>query len=75
MPFVTPGDPTMSYLMHKMDDDLCVVTGCIPNNVAVSSAEMMAPWCGTFMPYQVMVLDTGTRDTIRRWIQQGAMNN
>ncbi len=75
MPFVTPGDPAASYLVHKIDDNLCVVTGCIANNAAVGSAEMAPPWCGGLMPYQGLVLDSATRDTIRRWIQQGAMNN
>jgi hypothetical protein len=90
MPFVMPGDPTKSYLMHKMDGDQCTVTCCKPDNAAVMAAEMMAPWCGQFMPYQVMTLPAGpvcggssdcsqpgtnSRDTVRAWIAQGAMNN
>ncbi|MGO9834524.1 MAG: hypothetical protein ACLP1X_09935 [Polyangiaceae bacterium] len=90
MPFVMAGDPTMSYLMHKMDGDQCIVTCCKEGNAAVMAAEGMAPWCGQFMPYQVMVLPAGpvcggstdcsqpgafARDTIRAWIAQGAMNN
>lgn len=87
MPFITPGDPSMSYLIHKMDDDLCTVTGCIAEdagNVAVAQAgdtpgsvgpNQPPNWCGVFMPYNVLVLDPATRDTVRRWIKQGAMNN
>jgi hypothetical protein len=95
MPFIKPGDPINSYLMHKMDGDQCVVTCCTNPNVAVMQAEGMSGpvaadgWCGTFMPYQVMLLPAGpvcggttdctkatpTRDTVRAWIQQGAMNN
>jgi hypothetical protein len=54
------------------------------NNTAVASA-MDTPgtagpnyptnYCGVFMPYQVSVLEASQRDTIRRWIAQGAMNN
>jgi len=90
MPFVMAGDPTKSYLMHKMDGDQCIITCCKEGNAAVMTAEGMAPWCGQFMPYQVMVLPAGpvcggstdcsqpaaySRDTIRAWIAQGAMNN
>lgn len=84
MPFITPGDPTKSYLMHKMDDDLGGLTGCIANNAAVLqaadqpgsvSANVPPNWCGTFMPYNVEVLPKGTRDTVRAWITQGALNN
>jgi len=66
MPFVKPGDPTMSYLMHKMDGDQgCTVSCCTMNNMAVQAAEGAAGpvpangWCGTFMPYQVALLPTG----------------
>jgi hypothetical protein len=81
MPYITPGDPSMSFLMYKMDDNLCGQMGCKANNNAVSQAGdtpamVGAPnWCGTFMPYNVQPLDVATRDTIRRWIAQGAKNN
>ncbi len=84
MPFITAGDPSMSFLMHKLDNDLCTVPGCVADNIAVAQAGdtpgsrgagTPANWCGTFMPYNVQVLDTSARDTIRRWIKQGAMDN
>lgn len=98
MPFVTPNDPTKSYLMHKLDGDECNLGAscCVANNVAVQMAEGATGtvtgtgWCGTLMPYQVMLLPPGpvcggttdctvpttfTRDTVRAWIAQGAMNN
>jgi hypothetical protein len=67
MPFVTPNDPTKSYLMHKLDGDECNLGAscCVPNNVAVTMAEGVAGtvtgtgWCGTFMPYQVSLLPAG----------------
>jgi hypothetical protein len=86
MPFVTPGDPGQSYIMHKLDNDLCSLQGCVTGsaNVAVGQARDTPGsggtndppnWCGVFMPYQMSVLDVCRRDTIRRWIAQGAPNN
>jgi hypothetical protein len=72
MPFVMPRDPATSYLMHKIDDDLCAVPCCIANNAATIVGET---GCGTIMPYLSAILPTATRDTIRRWIEQGAANN
>ena len=70
MNLVTPGDPAQSFLMHKMDGDQCtLLSEC---NVPMS----YRPNCGVFMPYQApTILDTEMRDTVRRWIQQGAANN
>ena len=73
MPFVTQGDPTQSYLMRKMDSDLCGMTCCTQNNPAAGSVG--ATGCGSVMPYLQTVLPTATRDTVRRWIEQGAKNN
>jgi hypothetical protein len=84
MPFVTPGDPGQSYIMHKLDDDLCNLQGCVVGNAAVvgagdtpgsAGANNPANSCGVAMPYQVSVLDVCRRDTIRRWIAQGALDN
>jgi hypothetical protein len=75
MPFVTPGSPAKSYLMHKLDGDLCTLQGCIPNNALVSGAEMGPPWCGGQEPYFAGPLDETSRDLVRRWIAQGARNN
>jgi hypothetical protein len=73
MPFVKPGNPTQSYLMRKMDSDLCGMTCCTQNNAAAGSVGAMG--CGTVMPYLQAVLPPSTRDTVRRWIVQGAKNN
>ena len=67
---VTAGDPAQSFLMHKMDDDQCTL---IPECMVGNSFR---PNCGVFMPYQFPnILDVDTRDTVRRWIQQGARND
>jgi hypothetical protein len=65
MPFVTKGDWTKSYLMHKMDGDQCVLDGCVANNNAVKQANEVVPspmspnWCGQFMPFNVSLLPAG----------------
>ncbi len=65
MAFITPGDPAKSYLMHKMDGDLANLTGCVANNTAVVQAadqpgsvstNVPPNWCGTFMPWNVELL-------------------
>jgi hypothetical protein len=65
MPFITAGDPSMSYLMHKIDNDQCTITDCIANNVAVTN-QMDTPdmtglpnWCGQSMPLNGEVLPAG----------------
>jgi hypothetical protein len=71
MDIVQAGDPGASYLMHKLDDDQCqfAVTCNATHNLVFSL-------CGLGMPYGTnMVLPEETRDTIRRWIAQGAQNN
>jgi len=73
MPFVKPGDSKQSYLMHKIDDDLCAVTCCIADNDAAATVSEMG--CGGIMPFLGTRLDGPTRDTIRRWIDQGAAKN
>ena len=70
MNLVTAGDPSQSFLMHKIDDDQCtLISQCMMD-------PSFRPNCGVFMPYQYPdILDVGTRDVIRRWIKQGARNN
>jgi hypothetical protein len=70
MNLVTAGDPTKSFLMHKMDGDQCtLIQEC---RIGAS----YRPNCGVFMPYQApTLLDVSTRDTVRRWIEQGAADN
>ncbi len=65
MALVTPSDPTQSYLMHKLDGDQCQYT-------QMCSGED----CESAMPSgATVVLPVDQRDTVRRWIAQGAMNN
>jgi hypothetical protein len=65
MPFITPGDPSKSYLMHKIDGDQCAFEN-----------ECEGGQCMSLMPSGgAMLLPVGTRDTIRRWIAQGAKND
>jgi hypothetical protein len=71
MVYIKPGDVENSYLMHKMDGDLCQFTTCSQNPI---------PMCGVVMPMAGCALEaTGggpnPRDVVRRWIAQGAQNN
>jgi hypothetical protein len=71
MNYVTPSDLENSYLMHKMDGDLCQFTTCSNNPV---------PMCGVVMPMAGCALEAvnggpSPRDVVRRWIAQGAQNN
>jgi hypothetical protein len=65
LPLVTPGDPTKSYLMHKLDGDQCLYNAQCANMTCM--AEMPS---GLGHP-----LPVANRDTIRRWIAQGALDN
>jgi hypothetical protein len=73
LPFVKVGNSTQSYLMNKVDDDLCAVPCCTTTNAA--AAAVSETGCGSVMPYLGMVLPSTARDTIRRWIDQGANAN
>lgn len=65
MKLVAAGDPSNSYLMHKMDGDGCSLPGCDDGG-----------FCNVLMPQTSSVpLDVATRDTVRRWIAQGAQDN
>lgn len=85
---VKPHDPENSYLMYKLDGDMCqFATEC---NVNATKAPAFA-YCGLSMPYaspplcldsqtdcvktQTITQQYGERDQIRRWIAQGALNN
>jgi hypothetical protein len=65
MPFVTPGDPSKSYLMHKLDGDQCAFDA----QCAGGTCQALMPSGGT------QLLPVATRDTLRRWIAQGAKND
>jgi len=63
-PYVTPGDPKRSFLMRKLDGDQCTLdTSCANHS------------CGARMPRGLAELPAAQRDTIRRWIAQGAKDN
>jgi hypothetical protein len=65
MPYVTPGDPSKSYVMHKMDGDQCTL-----------DAQCTGGSCGQSMPQSSSaILPATSRDVVRRWIAQGAPNN
>lgn len=66
MAIVKTGDPEHSFLMHKIDGTLsCDALACAADQ-----------GCGTPMPQGAKeLLPLHERDTIRRWIAQGAKNN
>jgi hypothetical protein len=64
MKIVKPSDPENSFLMHKVDGTLtCDAVTC--DGAA----------CGVSMPQGSGLLAQDKRDTIRRWIAQGAKND
>lgn len=64
MNFVTPSDPTNSYVMHKIDGDNCVYDKMCTDGT-----------CQKTMPMGGDLLLVAQRDIIRRWIAQGAQDN
>jgi hypothetical protein len=64
MDYVKPGDPVNSFLMRKMDGDLCPLKG-----------QCVAGDCGKSMPENADLLPVAERDLVRRWIAQGAPDN
>jgi hypothetical protein len=64
MSFVKAGAPHDSFLMRKLDGSHCVL-----------DPQCDKGDCGDSMPRNEETLDQGTRDTIRKWIAQGAANN
>lgn len=64
MNIIEPGDPSMSFMMHKLD-----ATFTCPDH------DCQAAECGAFMPLGPNMLAADKRDVIRRWIAQGANND
>ncbi len=64
MNYITTMDPQHSYLMLKLDGDQCMYDAMCGGGT-----------CDQAMPQTGGQLTMGDRDTIRRWIYQGAMNN
>ena len=61
LPHVTPGDPSRSFLMIKLD-------GCQSD----LGLDCELRKCGDPMPRNAAQLPLETRDVVRRWIVQGA---
>jgi hypothetical protein len=61
MPYVTPGDPEHSFLLRKLDGNLCAL-----------DAQCAGGSCGKSMPEGNALLPEASRDAVRRWIAQGA---
>ncbi len=64
MSFVKAGDPRESFLIRKIDGSQCAL-----------DAQCTGSSCGDSMPHNDDVLPLELRDTIRRWIAQGAKND
>jgi hypothetical protein len=71
--YVVPGDPKNSYLMHKMDGDQCLFDAKCTTDQTFNTP--ICPEAGVAMPQSSGLLDVTTRDTVRRWIAQGAKDN
>jgi len=67
MKLVTPSDPTMSFLLYKMNGT--------QGTLNCSNGDF-AGTCGLLMPYTMTnPLPQATRDTVQAWITEGAPNN
>ena len=79
MPYVTPGNPDQSWLVHKLEGTLMGIT-CVPAAmdpiVANATSEPVTPTpdCGTQMPLTAMP-DATFNAKVRAWVQQGALDN
>lgn len=74
MDIVTPGDPSSSYLMHKVNGDMCaIISDCAPITASLPSSITMP--CGVRMPQTGAPLGPSEATLIWDWIEQGAKNN
>lgn len=62
-PYITPSDPSRSYLYRKLTGDFCGIPEC--------DGEQ----CGRMMPRGGEKLDEATLETVRTWILQGATDS
>jgi hypothetical protein len=80
MPYVTPGNPGQSWLVHKLEDSNMTLMGftCAPNNPIVQNAASEpitpTPDCGTQMPL-TSPPDPAFAAKVRAWVMQGALDN
>jgi hypothetical protein len=65
MDLVKASSDSDSYLMHKLDGDQCMYQSACSGSDCMSSMPSGAN----------ELIDVSSRDTVRRWIAQGAMNN
>lgn len=61
---VEPGDPTSSWIMHKLD-----------GTHGTFSASCVSMFCGQQMPLGGPYFSVSVRDSIRAWITNGAVND
>jgi hypothetical protein len=61
MKYVVAGDVANSFVLHKLDGSLCGL-----------DAQCVGGSCGKSMPEGNDLLPQDSRDTVRRWIAQGA---
>jgi hypothetical protein len=61
MKYVMAGDVANSFVLHKLDGSLCGL-----------DAQCVGGSCGRSMPDGNDLLPQASRDTVRRWIAQGA---
>ncbi|HEV7734387.1 MAG TPA: FG-GAP-like repeat-containing protein [Candidatus Binatia bacterium] len=61
---VTPGSPTTSWIMHKLD-----------NTHTAFAAQCVGGFCGSSMPLGSPLLPIAFRDALRQWITDGAVND
>jgi hypothetical protein len=71
MDVIDPSHPESSFMMYKIDTDPQNVAGVTCSKLTCASAGT----CASGMPLTGTLLPAATRDTIRRWIAQGAMND
>ena len=65
MNLITPGDPEHSFFMYKLDGVACPKLACADSKS-----------CGGLMPLgSTSPMPADKRDTLRRWIAQGAKND
>jgi hypothetical protein len=62
LPRIAPGDATNSFLLRKIDDDVCVISGCTDA-------------CAESMPQALELLPETDRLVIRAWVLQGAASD
>jgi hypothetical protein len=69
--YITPCDPTKSFIMLKMDPSFSTI------DASHCAHGDFAGICGLPMPSDLTTgsLPQATRDMVRNWISQGAMNN